>query len=175
MKNKLILAMFCSCLSLSAQAQQLFANNDENIATDKANENILPTLPEDGTVPPSAIPTEMTPEQKIMLQQDLRKNIQSIAVNTSPKDRKMMLEAIETLERMRIRQENLGRPENERIEFEKPNVNVNDRKDFQKYMQKIFISDVDDRLKKLSQPKEVEQTTETFDAVTVEENNETQQ
>ena len=94
----------------------------------------------------------MTAEQKIAHQRSLRRNIQNIAVNSSPKERKLMLKTIETLEKMRIRQENIGKPKIEHIEFEKPNVNVNDRKDFQKYMQKIFIDDVDDRINKLMQP-----------------------
>lgn len=171
MRNKLILTIMCSALALSAQAQQLFTDKDakpENAATQEEVSAVSNDIP----LPPPAMPTEMTPEQKIMLQRDLRRNIQSIAVNSSPKERKMMLEAIETLERMRIRQENLGKSEDEHIEFEKPNVNVNDRKDFQKYMQKVFIDDVDERIKQLSQPKEAEQETENVDDAPVEENNE---
>ena len=162
MKSKLIVALLCSVFALPVQAQQLFANPPKNEIIDTKQPTTTETINQQvaAPLPPTAAPTEMTAEQKILIQRDLRKNIQNVAVNSSPKERKALLKAVETIEKMRIRQENVGKPIEEQVKFEKVNVNIHDRKDFQNYLQKIFIDDAEDRLKKLTQPKEEDITSE---------------
>ncbi len=104
---------------------------------------------------PLHTPTELTPEQKIEIRKGLMKNIQNTAVNSDVLERKHLMNAIENLKKIRLRQENLGKPENEQIKYKKPHVNLNNRKDFQKYMQNSYLQDLDttEKAKALLSPK----------------------
>ena len=47
-------------------------------------------------------PVEITPEQKINVRDDLQKSLQMMVVNAGPKERRQLLDAVNTLEQMRI-------------------------------------------------------------------------
>ncbi len=117
-------------LSLPLLAQAQVAVPDTQPA---AEEEVVPQLP----------PSEITPEQKIGARRSLQKTIQTSAVNSSPNERRKIIDAVSTLEKMRIRRENLNRTPGEKINYDKPNVNANDRKDVQNYLQKTFVDPLD--------------------------------
>lgn len=121
-------------LSLPLLAQAQVAVPDTQPATPTAvEEEVVPQLP----------PSEITPEQKIGARRSLQKTIQTSAVNNSPNERRKIIDAVSTLEKMRIRRENLNRTPGEKINYDKPNVNANDRKDVQNYLQKTFVDPLD--------------------------------
>lgn len=121
-------------LSLPLLAQAQVAVPDTQPATPPAvEEEVVPQLP----------PSEITPEQKIGARRSLQKTIQTSAVNNSPNERRKIIDAVSTLEKMRIRRENLNRTPGEKINYDKPNVNANDRKDVQNYLQKTFVDPLD--------------------------------
>ncbi len=119
-------------LPLLAQAQ-VAAPAVEPAPLPAGEEEVLPQLP----------PSEITPEQKIGARRSLQKTIQTSAVNSSPNERRKIIDAVSTLEKMRIRRENLNRTPGEKINYDKPNVNANDRKDVQNYLQKTFVDPLD--------------------------------
>ena len=92
-------------------------------------------------------PVEITPEQKINVRDDLQKSLQMMVVNAGPKERRQLLDAVNTLEQMRIRRENLNRPQDQQIEYKRPKINVNDRREVQRYLQDTFVEPLDDVFK----------------------------
>ena len=86
---------------------------------------------------------DITPEKKIEIRKGLMKKIQNTAVNSDVLERKRLMNAIENLKKIRLRQENLNKPKNKQIKYQKPNINVNNRREFQKYMQEYYLQDID--------------------------------
>lgn len=92
-------------------------------------------------------PVEITPEQKINARDDLQKSLQTMVVNAGPKERRQLLDAVNTLEKMRIRRENLNRPQDQQLEYKKTKINFNDRREVQRYLQNTFVEPLDDVFK----------------------------
>ena len=86
---------------------------------------------------------EVTPEQKVEFQKGIMRSIQANAVNSNPSERRRLMDAMETIKKIQIRQRNKNLPKDKQIVYEKPNVNVNNRREFQKYMQKTYLQDMD--------------------------------
>ena len=86
---------------------------------------------------------EITPEQKIEFQKETMRSIQANAVNSNPSERRRLMDAMETIKKIQIRQRNMKLPKDKQITYKKPDVNVNNRREFQKYMQKTYLKDMD--------------------------------
>lgn len=128
--NKLTVMMIAALLALlfSAQAQ---ASETE---TSEANAE---------TSVDSLSPVEITPEQKIEARRDIQKAIQTTAVNSSPEERRKIIDAVETLKKIKIRRENISKTSEEKINYQAPEVNAKDRKEVQNYLQKTFVEPLD--------------------------------
>ena len=113
-----------------------FAANAQNTATS-------PTTPQQENIETPTSVQEITPEKKVELRKGLMKNIQNTAVNSDVLERKRLMNAIENLKKIRLRQENMGKPEKERIKYQKPRVDLKNRREFQKYMQNSYLQDLD--------------------------------
>ena len=86
---------------------------------------------------------ELTAQQKVEMQKEILKSIQNKAVNSNTSERRRLMDAMETIKKIQIRQRNMNLPDDQQITYEKPNVNVENRREFQKYMQKTYLQDMD--------------------------------
>lgn len=105
--------------------------------TATTQEETLPQLP----------PVEITPEQKIYARREIQKNIQTSVVNANKAERERMLDAVETLQKIKNRRENLKRAPDEQVPYKKPQINPASRQDVQKYLQETFVDTLDDSFK----------------------------
>ncbi len=101
---------------------------------------------------------EITTKQKIEMQKGIIRSIQANAANSNASERRRLMDAMETIKKIQIRQRNMNLPDDQQITYEKPNVNVENRREFQKYMQKTYLQDMDTSAEamaaKLPAPKE---------------------
>ena len=116
-------------------------------ATPKAEENT--SVQEDAL--PQLPPVEITPEQKIYARRGIQKNIQTSVVNANKAERKRMLDAVETLQKIKNRRENLKKAPDEQVPYEAPQVNAASRQDVQKYLQETFVDPLDDAFPRTDQ------------------------
>ena len=131
-------ALLTVSFSALAQAPETKKSSAAVSATDTAAAAENPA-----EVQPQPAPTEITPEQKIAARRELQKSIQTTAVNSSPKEREKLIDAVETLKKIKIRQENLKKEPGEEINYQAPDVNVKDRKAVQNYLQETFVAPLD--------------------------------
>ncbi len=86
--------------------------------------------------------SEFTPQQIIVAQKSLKRTLQDKAVHMDVRERRRLMNAIETMQKMRVRQHNLDLQKDENPEvYTQPSVNLHDRKDFQKYLNATFTVD----------------------------------
>ena len=119
--------------------KQLQPANDTPKTEENASvqEETLPQLP----------PVEITPEQKIYARRSIQKNIQTSVVNANKAERRRMIDAVETLQKIKNRRENLKKAPDEQVPYEAPQVNASSRQDVQKYLQETFVDPLDDSFK----------------------------
>ena len=99
------------------------------------------------TALPQMPPVEITPEQKIYARREIRKDIQDTVVNANKAEREKILDAVETLQKIKNRQANLKRAPEEQVPYEAPKINASSRQDVQKYLQETFVDTLDDSFK----------------------------
>ena len=96
---------------------------------------------------PQLPPAEITPEQKIYARREIQKNIKTSVVNANKAEREKMLDAVETLQKIKNRRENLKKAPDEQIPYEAPQINASSRQGVQKYLQDTFVAPLDDSFK----------------------------
>ena len=127
---------------MEVPAQTQSADNTPQLKEDTpAAENVLPQLP----------PTEITPEQKIYARREIQKNIQTSVVNANKAEREKMLDAVETLQKIKNRRENLKKAPGDKVPYEAPQVNAANRQDVQKYLQETFVDPLDNAFPRTNQ------------------------
>ena len=96
-------------------------------------------------------PAEITPEQKIYVRREIQKNIQTSVVNANKAEREKMLDAVETLQKIKNRRENLKKAPGDKVPYAAPEVNAASRQDVQKYLQETFVDPLDNAFPRTNQ------------------------
>lgn len=129
-------------LSISQQApsapakQATESSQQAQTAASSADEN-LTELP----------PVQITPEQKIYARREMQKSIKRTVSNADVRQRRGILDAVETLQKIKNRRENLNKSPEEQVPYKDPQVNASSKQDVQKYLQETFVDTLDDSFK----------------------------
>ena len=135
---------------LGAKSTKMVSDTTVEPSQQTQSTNITPQTEESATVQketPQLPPVEITPEQKIYARRKIQKNIQTSVVNANKAEREKMLDAVETLQKMKNRRENLNKSPEEQVPYKKPQINASNRQDVQKYLQETFVDTLDDSFK----------------------------
>lgn len=88
-------------------------------------------------------PIGMTPEQKAAVKLPLTEQIINDVDKANLKERRDLLKAVEMLDKMSVRRENLKLPKDKQIADEKARVDAKSKRDVQKYMQERLVQPLD--------------------------------
>lgn len=130
--------------ALDAPSQISPTTADQATRPDQPSSEIAPSTDETLTQLP---PAEITPEQKIYARREMQKSIKRTVTNADVRQRRGILDAVETLQKIKNRRENLNRSPEEQIPYKAPKVNASSGQDVQQYLQETFVDTLDDSFK----------------------------
>ncbi len=136
---------------LQVKSSQTVADTKIDVQKQLQPTNILHQTKENASLQKDTLPlpppAQITPEQKIYARRSIQKNIQTSVVNANKAERRRMIDAVETLQKIKNRRENLKKAPDEQVPYEAPQVNASSRQDVQKYLQETFVDPLDDSFK----------------------------
>lgn len=122
--NFLLLTLFSFCFAASAGAAELVAA--QGLTVEEA-------VALSGVKLEDEKPTAMTAEEKLKVQQPLRNDINYLSENYRPNELDMVVDAVKTLEKNKLRRLNRDRRPTERIKVKDVKVNTKRAENVSKY------------------------------------------
>lgn len=154
MKKLLSLCALGLCLPLTAYGQGYVGRQPMAAVSSQAAPSTVEENTDDQSVLP---PVDITEEQKLKAQESLKKNQELLSKNAEEQERKALLDAIATVDKIRIRKLNRSLPPEKQIKYSREKVNYKNRDEVERFLNEKFVEPVNEVFKYQ------EENTETLD------------